>query len=59
MAVIGQERLLTDGRFEASQLMKWTRLVDRVHETEIDHFSPCGTGELMIIEDIPLACARV
>jgi hypothetical protein len=39
--------------------MKWTHLVDRVDETEIDRFSPCGAGELMIIEVIWVACDRV
>jgi hypothetical protein len=39
--------------------MKWTRLGDQVFETEIDRFSPRGTGELMIIEVIPLAFVRV
>jgi hypothetical protein len=39
--------------------MKWTRLVYRVYETEIDRFSPCGTGELMIIEVISVACDSV
>jgi hypothetical protein len=56
---IGQEQPLTDGRFEASQLMKWTRLGYQVFETEIDRFSTRGTGELMIIEVIPLAFVRV
>lgn len=50
---VGHERVLAQGRFGASQLMKWARLLRRVFGIDIQHCPNCGADELEIIAAIP------
>jgi len=51
-AARGHERLLADGRLEASQLMNRARLLKRVFDIDMQHCPNCGGGELKIIAAI-------
>jgi hypothetical protein len=44
----GHKRVLQDGRFGATQLMCWAKLLKRVFEIDMEHCSNSG-GELKII----------
>ena len=49
---IGQEPPLADGRFEASQLIEWTSLLDRVFDIDMQLWPNCGGGVFKIVAAI-------
>ena len=51
MPAIGHYRVLVEGRFGASHLMSWARLLKRVFALDLEHCPNCG-GELRIIAAI-------
>ena len=51
VGVGGHYRVLVEGRFGASHLMSWARLLKRVFALDLEHCPNCG-GELKIIAAI-------
>ena len=50
-ASVGQKRALLEGRFGATQLMGWAKLLKRVVDLDLEHCANCG-GEMKIIAAI-------
>jgi hypothetical protein len=49
---IGHNRVLVEGRFGASHLMRWARLLKRGFDIDMQRCPNCGGGELKIIAAI-------